>query len=239
MEIKENNKPIFKKVKMKCDMELNPKLNDYELTREFMNKFNTTVLCGRQGSGKTSLMVNLVRKLFKKCFHNIYVVMRETSRMSLDNNIFDKNLPEDQLYEDLTADVLEEIYEKVKINAKNGEYSLVIFDDQQDAMKDKLVVKILKKIVANQRHLHLVNLIILQNFQALDKSIRRIINNLIFFKMDKQQNEDIMTEVIPYKKELFDEIIKIGFDEAYSWIFINLNTGRTFKMWDEIILKQV
>ena len=91
MEIKENKKPNFKKVKMKCDVELNPKLNEYELTREFMNKFNTTVLCGRQGSGKTSLMVNLVRTLFRKCFHNIYIVMRETSRMSLDNNIFDKN----------------------------------------------------------------------------------------------------------------------------------------------------
>jgi len=239
MEIKENKKPIFKKVKMKCDMELSPKLNEYELTKDFMNKFNTTVLVGRQGSGKTSLLINLVKTLFKKCFHNIYVVMKETSRMSLDNNIFDNNLPEEQLYEDLTPEVLNELYEKIKSNAKNGEYSLLILDDQQSEMKNPLVVKTLKKMVANQRHLHLVNMIILQNYQALDKSIRKIINNLIFFKMDKGQNQDIMEEAIPFKKDQFEEIIKIGFQEPYSWIFINLNTGRTFKMWDEIMLKDV
>ncbi len=89
--LKINKKPHLPKIIFECDEEIHEKLNKYELTKAFLNKSNTTVFIGRQGSGKTSLMINIIKQLYKKCFHRIYLFMPETSRKSLKNNIFEKN----------------------------------------------------------------------------------------------------------------------------------------------------
>ena len=169
MKLKINDKPKITKIKFSCDEPIHKKLDEYELTKDFLNKYNTTAFIGVQGSGKTSLLVNIVKILYKKCFHYIYVFMPETSRASLDNNIFEKNLPEDQIYDELTLENIIELYEKLKENSSNGYKSLVIYDDVQKSLKDYQILKNLKSIIANQRHLKVVNLILLQNFFALDK----------------------------------------------------------------------
>lgn len=132
MKIKKKYNPNLPKVDFLCDFPIHKKLDEYELTKDFMNKPNTTVFLGRQGSGKTSLCINFISEICRKCFHNIYVFMRETSRNSLKNNIFDKYLDPCQIYEDLTPESIEEVYNKVKINAKEKEYTLIVFDDVQD-----------------------------------------------------------------------------------------------------------
>ena len=111
----EKNKQNIQKIKFECDDEIHMKLNEYPLSKEFLNKSNTTLFIGRQGSGKTSLMVNIVKKLYKKCFHFIYVFMPHSSRKSLQNNIFDKYLDESQLYEELN----EELRKPLKIYMQN------------------------------------------------------------------------------------------------------------------------
>ena len=236
IKIKKNNSPNLEPIKFLCDDPINSKLEKYELTRDYFNKPNTTVFLGRQGSGKTSLCIQFITKIYKKCFSTIFVFMRETSRNSLKDNIFDKYLDPSQIYEDLTYEAIEEVYEQVKQNAKENEYSLLIFDDVQDGLKDPLVLKSLKKIIANQRHLKCVNFLLLQNWLSLDPSLRRIINNLIVFKMDKKQTEQIYDSIYEGKKMNFEEINKLVFDKPYSWLFINVPSQRIFKEFDEIIL---
>ena len=53
--------------------------------------------------------------------------MPSTSRASLNNNIFEKNLPENQIYDKLTLENINELYEKLKENSSNGHKSLVIY----------------------------------------------------------------------------------------------------------------
>ena len=235
MKLKINEKPKLTKIKFSCDDPLHKKLDNYELTKDFLNNFNTTALIGTQGSGKTSLTVNLVKQLYKKCFHYIYVFMPQTSRNSLDNNIFDKHLPEEQIYDELTIANINELYEKIKENSENGYKSLVIYDDVQKSLKDYQILKNLKSIIANQRHLKVVNLILLQNWFALDKSLRELINNVILFKLNKSQNEKIFNEIIETHKDKFDNIRKLVFNKPYTWLFINMKSQRMFKEWDEII----
>jgi hypothetical protein len=233
--IKENNKPDIQKIKFECDVELHKKLNDFPLTKEFMNKSNTTVFIGRQGSGKTSLMINIVKRLYKKCFHYIYVFMPQTSRNSLANNIFDKYLPEEQIYEELNQDTISDLYARLKENSASGYKSLVIYDDVQKALKNNSVLLSLKNIIANQRHLGVVNLILLQNYMALDKSLREIISNIVLFKLNKTQTERIFLECVESARDKFEEIRNIVFDKPYTWMFINLSSQRIFKEWDEVI----
>ncbi len=233
--IKENKKPDIHKIKFECDVEIHKKLNEYELSKEFLNKSNTTVFIGRQGSGKTSLCINIVKQLYKKCFHYIYVFMPYTSRKSLSNNIFDKHLPTEQIYEELTQETISDLYAKLKENSENGYKSLVIYDDVQKSLKTHSVLLSLKNIIANQRHLGVVNLILLQNYFSLDKSLRELINNVILFKLNKTQTEKVFTECVESARDKFEDIRDFVFDKPYTWMFINVPTQRIFKEWDEIL----
>ena len=93
-----------------------------------------------------------------------------------------------------------------------------------------------KNIVANQRHLKVVNLILLQNYFALDNKVREIVNNVIFFKMDKKQTQKIFEEMIEMPKYIFEEINKIVFDEPHKWVLINQRQKRIYSMFDEIVI---
>ena len=235
MKLKINDKPKISKIKFSCDEKIHKKIDEFELSKDFLNQYNTTAFIGTQGSGKTSLLINIVKILYKKCFHYIYVFMPKTSRNSLDKNIFDKNLPKEQIYDELNEQNIYDLYEKIKINSSNNHKSLVIYDDVQKSLKNHRVLTSLKSIIANQRHLKVVNLILLQNFFALDKSLRELINNIILFKLNKSQNEKIFNEIIETHKDKFDLIRKLVFNKSYTWLFINMKSQRMFKEWDEII----
>jgi len=235
--LKENKKPNITKIFFDCDEELHPKLNEFELSKEFLNRSNTTVFIGRQGSGKTSLLINFIKNknLYRKVFNYIYVIMPHSSRKSLRNNIFDKYLPIEQIYEELNEETIGDIYNKLKENSENGFKSLVIFDDVQKALKNYQVLLSLKNIIANQRHLKVVNLILVQNYFSLDKSLRELINNIIMFKLNKTQTEKIFNECVEQAKDKFEKIRNFVFDEPYNWLFINLPSQKIFKGFDEII----
>ena len=205
------------------------------MVRDNLNGFRTTAIVGRQGSGKTSLTINIVKKLYKKKFHKIYVFMPSTSRASLKNNIFGV-LPDDQLFDELTEQSIHELNEAVKENRENGLKSLVIMDDVQRSLKDHRVVRTFKEMIANQRHLNCSFIILLQNYFALSNSIRELIHNIIFFKMDKRQTQKIFVEAAEMPKQLFYEMNDFIFDAPYNWCLINQRNKKIYKMWDEVII---
>ncbi len=235
IKIVENEKPELQKIKFNCDEKICDKLDEYPMIRDNLNTYNTTLIIGRQGSGKTSLTINFVKKLYRKRFNKIYVFMPETSRNSLNQKIFDV-LPPEQLFEELNYENITQVYEQLKENSKNGHKSLIIMDDVQKALKDGNVISQFKNIVANQRHLKVVNLILLQNYFALDNKVREIVNNVIFFKMDKKQTKKIFEEVSEIPKDIFEEINKIVFDEPHKWVLINQRQKRIYSMFDEIVI---
>ncbi len=229
-----NTKPKLDKIHFECDDIIHKKLEEWELTKLFLNKSNTTTFIGRPCSGKTSLLMNIVKKLYKKCFHHVYVFMPATSRKSLKDNIFDK-LDQSQIYDELSQANIREVYELVKVHSANGERSLIVYDDVQKSLKDQSVLTSLKNMIANQRHLKLVNLILLQNYFALDKSLREIITNVVMFKMNKTQTEKIFDEVVEGGKDMFEEVRDLVFSEPYKWLFINVASQRIFDGFDEIV----
>lgn len=235
LKVVECNKPNMGKIKFECDDEIDKKLNEYPLIRDFFNKSNTTVFLGKPGSGKTSLLVNFITKIYKKKFHKIYVFMPETSRKSLKNNIFEKFISPDQLYEELNVDTINEVYEKIKANSMEGLRSFLVLDDVQKALRDNQVTKVIKNLFANRRHLKLVIFVMLQNYFALEPRLRELISNIILFKMGKAEQIKIFEEIIETKKDSFNELQTIVFDKPYQWLFVNIESQRVFKCFDEII----
>ena len=234
--IKENDKPNLAICRMNCDNGLHDKLNNYELTK-FMNNHSTNLFIGKPRSGKTSLLYSFFksRKLMKKTFHNIFLFQPSASRSSMNDKIFDA-LPDDQKFDELTQENLQEVMDKIK-NEDSSHNNCIIFDDMTAYLKNKETLKLLKELIFNRRHLHVSIYFLVQTWFSVEKSIRKLFSNIFCFKVSKNELEDIFQEVIEQKKELIPEISKIVFDKPYQYLFINTDSQRLFKGFDELLIE--
>ena len=231
MKLKINDAPKLPILKMNCDDELHPKLNKYDLTK-FMNCSSSNLLLGVPGSGKTNLLYQLMksRHLLNKCFDKIYLFQPSESRISMRDKLFDQ-LPEDQKFEELTLENLE----SVKDRLNDEENSAILFDDMGAYLKDNDVKKLLKELMMNRRHLHVSLFFLAQTYHSVDKEVRRLFSNLFIFKVTKDTLKSVFEEIVEGKKNNADEIVSLVYDKPYQYLFINVNSQRCFKMFDEII----
>lgn len=233
-----NKEPTLKRPVFLVDGELDPRLNEYEITK-LMNKSNFTLFLGRAGSGKTSMIVSLLNtpSLFKKVYHTIYLFMGKNSRDSIKGSFFDKQLPPEQIYDELTIDTLNDVYEKIKQDAEEGYKSLIILDDVQKSMKDTEVEKQLLNIVNNRRHLKTSIWCANQNYINLPRSIRMGLTDMFVWKVNKREVENIFTEQIEQHKNKFDVVQKLLFKKPHDFMYVNTDTQRLFDNWNEVIIE--
>ena len=237
MKLIKHDSVTLKPIKMLCDIPLHSKLETTELTKNFFNKTNFTLVVGAPGSGKTTFTVGFIKQIYKKVFDKVICVMPESSRNSLSKNPF-HDLPEEQLFEELTGETIANIYNQVKDSSADNDKTLLIMDDVQHALKNKFVLQSFKKIIANRRHLRTTIICICQNYTALDKSLRLLVNNLICFNLGNVQFQKIKEEHLNMKQETFDKIRKFAFKNPHEWILINPDSERVFKAFDEIVYKE-
>lgn len=237
--IKKNKQPKLKACEMICDKELNSKLNKYELTK-FLNAHTTNLLIGKPRSGKTSLLYSLFQssRCLKKCFHNIYLFQPSHSRGSMKDKLFDK-LPEDQKYEELDYESLDEVMDRIKASDP-AHNNCIIFDDCTAALKDYDVQKLLKELVFNRRHLRTSIYFLCQTYISVPKDLRKLFSNLFIFRTNKVEMKLIFEEQIEDKDKmnLISEITKLVFDKPFQFLFINTDTQRFFKNFDELMFKE-
>lgn len=238
IKIIENNKPDLPVCEMRCDSGLADHLNNYEITK-FMNCHSINLLIGKPGSGKTSLLYSLFKnggknKIFKKVFHNIYLFQPNASRGSMKDNIFEQ-LPEDKKFNEMTAENLQTVMDRIK-TADPIENHVIIFDDVGSYLKNNETKQMFKELVYNRRHLHVSIFFLVQSWLSIEKDLRKLFSNIICFKVSKSEMENMFNEVIEHKKDYLLPIMKFAYDKPHQWLFINTDSGRTFKMFNEIIL---
>lgn len=238
IEIKKNDCPNLKKCVMNCDCGINDKLNKYELT-SFLNQHSTNLFIGRPRSGKTSLLYSLFKsnKILRNCFHTIYIFQPKQSRASMSDKIFD-TLPEDQVFEELSFENLNEVLERIKNDADEGFNSCIIFDDMTAYLKNKDTLNLFKELIFNRRHLRTSLYFCVQTWFSVPKDLRRLWSNIFIFKTTKEELNNIFDEVVEQPKELINDISKLVYDKPYQYLFINVDTQRLFDGFDEIILSE-
>ena len=238
MKIEQLNKPNLKKVKMNCDDIIDDKMKKYPMIEDLFSRSSFNIIVGKMGQGKTSLLTNLIKTVFKGCFSNIFVFIPENSRSSIDNDIYGRHLPPDTLYNDLNEDNLMEVYERLQEASANGEFSLLVIDDFQSSLKNPNIIFILQKIITEMRHLRCSIFLLQQNFQALVKKLRELVSNVITFNVGKSQLEKMFDEIIQIDKNKYQELIDICFKNKNDWVAININGARNiYCMFDKIIFE--
>jgi hypothetical protein len=231
--IVENEKPTLPHCKMLCDSKLAEKLDNYELT-SFLNNHSTTLFIGKPKSGKTSLLYSFFKskKLMNKVFDKIFLFQPSASRASMSDKLFDK-IPDDQKFEELTLENLMDAESKL-----SPENNVMIFDDMTAYLKDKQNLKKLKSLVFNRRHLHLSIFFLVQTWYAVPKDVRKMFSNIFVFKVSKNEMTAIFDEVVEHSMDLVLPIIKIVYNEPYQFLFINTDSQRMFKCWDELVIDE-
>jgi Poxvirus A32 protein len=235
--LKKNVRPKLDVCQMLCDGGLDKKLDMYDVTK-FMNQHATNLLIGKPRSGKTSMLYSLFKskKLFAKVFSTIYIFQPSASRGSMKDDIFSQ-LPEDQLFEVLTYDNLQSVLERIK-SAPFEENSCIIFDDQTAYLKNKETLQMLKELIYNRRHLHTSIFFLVQTWYSVPKDIRKLFSNVFLFKTSKCEIETIFEEVIEQDKSIIPKLQKLVFDVPYNYLFINTDSQRLFRNFDEIIVPE-
>lgn len=232
-----NKKPELKMPKFNVDGELHKNLNDYPLT-SLMNKSNFTLFLGKAGQGKSSLAISLLKTkgLFKGVYHNIFLFCPPNSRASIKNDFWGENLPEEQIYDELNLENLQNVYDLAQEDAVEGFKSLIILDDVQKYLKDVDIQKFLLHIVNNRRHALTSVWVLAQNYFQIPKQVREALTNAFIFKVSKVEFINIFSELIEKEKSVFQEIIeRFAYKEPHSFVFLDTNSGRLFSNWDEII----
>ncbi len=97
-------------------------------------------ILGSAGSGKTSMMMNLLTstQAYKKAFHTVHIVMASHSFASLKMNVL-KNHP--RMHDELTWSVLDGILESVKEDADSPYLLVDVNTNQLYKEFDRIIVK--------------------------------------------------------------------------------------------------
>jgi hypothetical protein len=231
--IKHNKKPEMPVCEMVCDKPLHNKLDKYEMTK-YLNCHQSTLIIGKPQSGKTSFLYSLFKskKLMKSVYNRIFLFQPQKSRNSMKDQLFEKGIPEDRKFDELTFENLVD----VSNNLHEG-CNVIIFDDMTAYLKDNEIQKKLKEMVMNRRHNHISLIFLVQTFKSVPLQVRKLFNNLIVFKCSVNEMKDIFEELVEGRKNEMLDVMKLVYDKPHQYLFINLDSQRMFKDFDELIFE--
>lgn len=236
--IKKHKKPNLTPCEMVCDRPLHKKLDKFELTK-FLNQHTTNLLIGKPRSGKTSLLFSLFenKEILRKVYHRIYVFQPSPSRASMKKDIFGK-LPQGQLFDELNYENLDLVMDELE--ASSDLNIAIIFDDVGASLKNFDTMNLMKKLIFNRRHLRTSVFFLVQTYFSVPKDIRKLFSNIFVFRVNKNEMKTIFEEIVEDKEmvDLAPTISKIIYDKPYNFMFINTDSQRIFKNFDEIIINE-
>ena len=220
-EIEPEKKITLSKIEFSCDD------IDESIPAPLPQQLNFFMLIsGKPASGKTSLILNLVcksNKVYNKKFDRIYVF--SPSLITLKDDPFG-DLPDEQLFSELTANDLEKVLEDIK---DTGEKILFIMDDVVNDMKKSGVLTVLNKMLMNRRHLagsggSCSFIITTQIYNKVPITLRKTATQVILYSTkNKKEIDTIFDELILIPKDDYYQILKYCFDKKHNFIYIDIN----------------
>jgi hypothetical protein len=209
----------------------------------FPNQSFFWVICGRAGSGKTSLLINALsakneNRIYRKVFDKITLVMPKNSRRSIKNNPMD-DLPPDQQFESFGTDVMTKVkeireeFDELDKKKKRPRNQLLILDDVTAYLKDD--PSLLIEMATNRRHLKLSIILLVQFIRAIPRPVRFQVTTITFFKPSNELDAKIIEEeYVNLKKDVFKDMTRFVWTNAHDFLMINKQNETFYKNLQKI-----
>ena len=185
------------------------------------------IISGRPGSGKSSLILNLLCKrnrLYNKKYDRIYLF--SPSLATMNGNPFE-DLPDEQKFQELDREMIENVLDEI---ADTGEKVLFIMDDVvNDLQKDTKLQRLMCKVLMNRRHLcgeggSVSVIITTQVYNKIPAPIRKTASHVfIYHTKNKKELETIFDELVLIPKQDYYELLKYVFKKKHDFLYIDIN----------------
>lgn len=224
--------------KFKCDSVIHKQIED-----PLPNTAFAMALIGSAGSGKTSLMVNMLTSLdmYKHVFDHVHLIAPKSSMGSLQDDIW-KNHPAEKVHHELDYATLDTLLKKTKDRANvkpKPETTLIIIDDMTIWLKVKTVENKLREIIFNRRHNYTSVMILVQSYKSMPLDLRKTLSHFFLFKpRNKKESEAIWEELMFLPKNTGDSLLRFCYKEPYDFLMGNCNTGEMFRNFNRLVLPE-
>lgn len=201
-----------------------------------------------QRSGKSNYVVNLLlrQEFYLNDFEgeNMFIISPSIKTdLKLKTLIKQKDIPEENLFEEYSEQDLEAIYEFIEDNfneaVENGEkpvQSLILFDDMSysGALKSKRNGMI-SKIFSNGRHINCSCIVTAQKYSDINTAARENATGLILFSCSDKQLDLIADDHSYIQKKVFKKLFRqntsatkhstfiIAYDNEVKELYLNEN----------------
>ena len=197
------------------------------------------VISGASGSGKSNLIINLLKstkttkdKKHKKSYRNMFdtVILVSPSAHTIKDSPLE-NIADEQKFDSISEDMFDMIDSMTEDGVEEGTHTLLILDDVSSQLRLKENEKQLTQLVKNRRHLNLSIWIVGHKVTDLSPALRSNANLLFIFKgKTNREIETIQSEYMMMPKKQADELMKAAYKNRYDFMLIDtsLRSGSDF-----------
>ena len=197
------------------------------------------VISGASGSGKSNLIINLLKstkttkdKKHKKSYRNMFdtVILVSPSAHTIKDSPLE-NIADEQKFDSISEDMFDMVDSVTEDGVEEGTHTLLILDDVSSQLRLKENEKQLTQLVKNRRHLNLSIWIVGHKVTDLSPALRSNANLLFIFKgKTNREIETIQSEYMMMPKKQADELMKAAYKNRYDFMLIDtsLRSGSDF-----------
>ena len=238
------------KIQMKCDKYITDS-KCRSVAAPLMQTSHFYIISGASGSGKSNLIVNLLKsnkttkdKKHKKSYRNAFdnIILVSPSAHTIKDSPLE-NISNDQKFDSISEEVFELVDSMTDDAIQENKHTLLILDDISSQLRMKENEKILNQLIKNRRHLNLSIWIVTHKVTDASPALRSNANLIFLFRPKTTREIDtIQSEYMMMSKQRADEIMNAAYKDRYDFLLIDtsLRTGsdfRYFRNYSELIFK--
>jgi len=238
------------KIQMICDKCITD-AKGRSVAAPLMDTSHFYIISGASGSGKSNLIVNLLKsnkttkdKKHKKSYRNAFdnIILVSPSAHTIKDSPLE-NISNDQKFDSISEEVFELVDSMTEDSIQENKHTLLILDDISSQLRMKENEKILNQLIKNRRHLNLSIWIVTHKVTDASPALRSNANLIFLFRPKTTREIDtIQSEYMMMSKQRADEIMNAAYKDRYDFLLIDtsLRTGsdfRYFRNYSELIFK--
>lgn len=216
------------------------------------------IFCGKRGSGKSTLMLNLLSRKDSPCFryfHNIYMcsptAKRDPKWSSLVEELEREGHFHDKLDNDIASQIIDSIQEfndeflrpkkdpmtKKLVKPRGNPSNLLILDDCLTAMPMSQQKSRINDLFVNGRHMKLTVWISTQKYNKLNTVCRSNCDLISFYPTDNAKEFQTLADDWSIDQDRLKKLYDFATEEPNSFLHISFVPRRPvfFKKFDRII----